>query len=276
MSNTVAQSFVTEYESGVHIAYQQTGSKLRKTIRLQTGVTGEKAVFQKAGKGVAGKKTRHGNVPLMNLDHSTVTATLEDWYAAEYIDKLDMLKTKNDEMKIATDAGGYALGRKIDELIISKLAETSNIIELATSGFTKKKALSLFKAFNEKDVPDDGQRFAALGANQWNEMMNIEEFKNSDYAGEKFPWLKGTEARTWMGINWMFHNGLPLVGGTRSCFGYHKTAAGLAEGSDVKTMIDWVAEKAAHLADSMLSAGAVLIDENGVIEILCDDDAVVA
>ena len=95
-------------------------------------------------------------------------------------------------------------------------------------------------------------------------------------AGEKFTWLKGTEARTWMGINWMFHNGLPLGSGTRSCFGYHKTAAGLAEGADVKSMIDWVAEKAAHLADSYLSAGAVLIDENGVIEILCDDDAVVA
>lgn len=275
MSNTVPLSFVTEYESGVHVAYQQRGSKLRKTIRVQTNVVGEKAIFQKVGKGQAGKKTRHGNVPLMNLDHSTVTAILEDWYAAEYIDKLDQLKTKNEEMAIAQDAGGYALGRKIDSLIIDKLDGTSNIIGNGSAGFTKTTALSIFQGFNDVDTPDDGNRWCILGPHQWNEMMNVEEFKNSDYAGDKYAWLKGTESRTWMGINWMFHTGLPLVGGVRKCFAYHRTAAGLAEGTDVKSFIDWVPEKAAHLADSMLSAGAVLIDETAVFEIQCDDDAAI-
>jgi hypothetical protein len=39
--------------------------------------------------------------------------------------------------------------------------------------------------------------------------------------------------------------------------------------------VDWVPEKAAHLVDHMLSAGACLIDPEGIIEIRCDDDAVI-
>ena len=71
----------------------------------------------------------------------------------------------------------------------------------------------------------------------------------------------------------MFHTGLPLASGTRKCFLYHRSAIGLAEAQEVQVFTDWVPEKAAHLVDHMLSAGAVLIDGDGVIEIDCDDDA---
>ncbi|MBA4357394.1 MAG: hypothetical protein C0405_06675, partial [Desulfovibrio sp.] len=91
MSTSITNSFIAMYVADVHEAYQQRGSKLRNTVRLKTGVKGATAVFQKNGKGAAGKKTRHGNVPLMNVAHSTVTATLEDWYGADYVDKLDEL-----------------------------------------------------------------------------------------------------------------------------------------------------------------------------------------
>ena len=95
-------------------------------------------------------------------------------------------------------------------------------------------------------------------------------------SGEQYSWLKGTESRTWLGITWMFHTGLPLDGGTRSCFIYHRNAAGLAEGQEIKAFVDWVPEKAAHLVDHMLSAGACLIDPEGVVEIQCDDSAVIS
>jgi len=257
----------------VHEAYQQRGSKLRGTVRLKTGVTGATAVFQKNGKGAAGKKTRHGNVPLMNVEHTSVTATLEDWYGADYIDHLDELKTNTDERLVVANAGAYALGRKVDELIVAKLAQASAVVPEAASGLTKAKVLEAFATLNGNDVPDDGNRFAVVGAHQWNELLDISEFKSADFAGDRYPWLKGTESRTWLGITWMFHTGLPLSGGTRKCFLYHRSALGLAEGQEVKVFTDWVPEKAAHLVDHLLSAGAVLIDQDGVVEIDCDDDA---
>jgi hypothetical protein len=276
MSTSIANSFVAMYLADVHEAYQQRGSKLRNTVRLKTKVTGATAVFQKNGKGAAGKKTRHGNVPLMNVDHSSVSTTLEDWYGADYVDKLDELKQSIDERLVVANAGAYALGRKIDELIVSKLDLTSNVIVEGGKGLTKAKILEAFALLNSKDVPDDGSRFAVVGAHQWNELLDISEFKSADFAGDRYPWLKGTESRTWLGITWMFHTGLPLSSGTRKCFLYHKNAVGLAEGQDVQVFTDWVPEKAAHLVDHMLSAGACLIDEDGVIEIDCDDDAVMA
>jgi hypothetical protein len=276
MSTTVSNAFVTQYVEMVHQAYQAQGSKMRQTVRLQTEVEGAKCVFQKVGKGAAGKKTRHGNVPLMNLNHSNVSCTLSDWYAAEYIDKLDELKDKSDEQQVAANAGAWALGRKIDELLITKLDGATNVVAEAATGLTKDKILQAFGTLNANDVPDDGHRFAVVGPHQWNELLNIQEFKSSDYAGEQYAWLKGTESRTWLGITWMFHTGLPLdEAGMRKCYIYHRNAAGLAEGQKVQAFVDWVPEKAAHLVDHMLSAGACLIDPDGVVQIQCDDDAAI-
>ncbi|OIQ49824.1 hypothetical protein BerOc1_01749 [Pseudodesulfovibrio hydrargyri] len=276
MSTTVSNAFVSQYVEMVHQAYQAQGSKMRQTVRLQTEVEGAKCVFQKVGKGAAGKKTRHGNVPLMNLNHSNVSCTLSDWYAAEYIDKLDELKDKSDEKQVAANAGAWALGRKIDELIITKLEGATNVVAEAATGLTKDKILQAFGTLNANDVPDDGHRFAVVGPHQWNELLNIQEFKSSDYAGEQYAWLKGTESRTWLGITWMFHTGLPLdEAGMRKCYIYHRNAAGLAEGQKVQAFVDWVPEKAAHLVDHMLSAGACLIDPDGVVQIQCDDDAAI-
>lgn len=276
MSMSVSNSFVAQYVADVHEAYQQRGSKLRGTVRLKTGVVGATAVFQKNGKGAAGKKTRNGNVPLMNVEHTSVTATLEDWYGADYVDHLDELKTNTDERLVVANAGAYALGRKVDELIVTKLDQTGHVIAEAGTGLTKAKVLEAFGLLNMNDVPDDGNRFAVVGAHQWNELLDISEFKSADFAGDRYPWLKGTESRTWLGITWMFHTGLPIASGTRKCFLYHRSAIGLAEAQEVKVFTDWVPEKAAHLVDHMLSAGAVLIDADGVVEIDCDDDAALA
>ena len=38
-----------------------------------------------------------------------------------------------------------------------------------------------------KDVPDDGNRYAIVGWKQWSELLNITEFANADYVGKQFP-----------------------------------------------------------------------------------------
>ena len=61
---TISTSFIEEFESGVHMAYQRMGSKLRNTVRTVNGVK-NKTTFQKIGKGFATSKARHGNVCLL-------------------------------------------------------------------------------------------------------------------------------------------------------------------------------------------------------------------
>jgi hypothetical protein len=49
---------------------------------------------------------------------------------------------------------------------------------------------------------------------------------------------------------------------------YHTSSIGLGVNSDVSTEINYVAEKVSHLATSMMSMGAVVIDANGIYEVL--------
>lgn len=269
MSTHVEQSFIKNFEAEVHIQYQQMGSKLRNTVRTKQNVVGSTTTFQKVGRGVAGTKARHGKVPVMNVDHDSVECVLQDFYAGDWVDRLDELKTNINEQQVVAKAGAYALGRKTDELIIDQLVGAATTTT-STEGITRDKVLAAFETLGENDVPDDGQRFAVVGWKQWSQLLTIQEFANADYIGDdQLPW-KGTQAKHWLGTVWFPHSGLPkTTEGTRLCFWYHKTAIGHAIGSDVKTDITWHGDRAAHFINNMMSQGACLIDTNGIIPIVC-------
>lgn len=276
MSETIDQAFLTEFQDDVHLAYQQFGSKLRNTVRLKTNVEGETCRFQVYGEGVASQKSRNGDVPVMNNVHTYKDATMADWYGADYVDKLDELKVNIDERQAAARSGAGALGRRIDSIIVaaarSSLPSAQKIAH-GSAGLTKAKILSALELLNAADVPDDGERYALVGPHQWNELLNLAEFKSADYTGGFLPWTQGLEAKKWLNTVWIMSNQLVLSSGYRYCLWYHRSAIGLGETSDIITSIDWVAQKASYLIDNMMSAGSVRIDDEGVVEIACDDDA---
>ena len=105
MSTSIAQAFVKQFEREVHESYQRMGSKLRNTVRSKNNVQGASTVFQKVGKGAASTKARHGQVPVMNVDHTPVECSLYDFYAGDWVDRLDELKINIDERQIIANAG---------------------------------------------------------------------------------------------------------------------------------------------------------------------------
>ena len=252
------------------------GAKLRNTVRTKTSSTGATTVFQKAGTGIAATKTRHGMVPVMNLEHTQVECTPEDFYAGDWVDKLDEIKTNIDERKILVDAGAYALSRKTDEMIVAAVSAATTVVGDYSTGLTKDLLLSAFETLNAADVPDDGQRFGVVGPHQWNELLNIDEFASSDFASDAFPWMKGTECRKWLGIVWMMHTGLPLSATNRDCFLYHKTAIGHAIGAEVTSDITWHGDRAAWFVNNSMSQGAVLIDGGVVVKIKVGDTTAIS
>lgn len=274
MATSIDQAFVKQFEREVHEAYQRQGSKLRNTVRTINNVKGASTVFQKVGTGTASTKSTHGMVPVMNLAHSTVECVLEDYYAGDWVDRLDELKIQHNERQVIASAGAGALGRKTDQLIINALATAStNTVANGDTGITLGKVLEAFEIFGDTDVPDDGQRFAVVGWKQWSELLQIDEFVNADYIGQSaLPYSSITQAKQWLGTIWMPHSGLPIDGNDiRSCFFYHKTAIGHASGSDVQTDVTWHGDRAAHFVNNMMSQGASLIDQSGVVVIDCDE-----
>ncbi|MCD8498046.1 MAG: phage capsid protein [Alphaproteobacteria bacterium] len=274
MSTTIDQAFIKQFEREVHEAYQRQGSKLRQTVRNISNVNGNTAVFQKVGKGTASTKSTHGMVPVMNLAHSAIEVAMQDYYAGDWVDRLDELKINIDERQVIANAGAHALGRKTDELIINALdAATTHEVEEGNVGMNIAKVLEAFEIFGANDIPDDGQRFAVVGWKQWSQLLDMEEFASADFVGpDNLPYNTATQAKMWLGTIWMPHSGLPIDGNDiRSCFFYHKTAIGHAAASDVETDVTWHGDRAAHFVNSMMSQGAGLIDAAGIVRIECDE-----
>jgi hypothetical protein len=272
MSISIDNAFVKQFEREVFEAYQRMGSKLRPTVRSKNNVKGSSTTFQKVGSGTASTKSTHGMVPTMNLAHTAIEATLADYYAGDWIDKLDELKVNHDERQVIANAGAYALGRKTDELIINALAASTNAVSDSAAGMSIDKVLEAFEMLGEADVPDDGQRTAVVGWKQWSQLLAIEEFSSSDYVGADQLPFAGTQGKNWLGTLWIPHSGLPVdTGGVRKCFWFHKTAIGHASGADVETDITWHGDRAAFFVNNMMSQGAALIENTGVAVMTCDE-----
>ena len=273
MSTDINVAFVKQFEREVHEAYQRQGSKLRGAIRTINNVKGSSVVFQRVGKGTASTKSANGMVPVMNISHTSVECTLQDFYAGDWVDKLQELKINHDERAVIANAGAYALGRKTDELIIAALSSASSItIADANIGLTRDKVLTAFERLGGADFPDDGQRFAVIGWKQWSELLKIPEFSSSDYIGADNLPFQNMQAKKWLGTTWIPMTGLPIdANDIRSCYWFHRNAIGHASGSDVQTDITWHGDRASHFVNNMMSQGAVLIDGTGVAVINCDE-----
>ena len=176
MANTIDTAFIRQFETEVHLAYQRMGSKLRNTVRTVSNVNGSTVRFQKIGTGSASTKSRNGMVTPMELAHTTVDVTLSDFYAAEYIDKLDELKTNIDERQAVATSAAAALGRKTDEILISAMDSGKNSTEINdNNAIAKADLLELFETFGSANLPEDGQRYLAMHPKGYADLFLIEE-----------------------------------------------------------------------------------------------------
>ena len=266
MANTIDTAFIKQFETEVHMAYQRMGSKLRNTVRT-ANVTGSTVRFQKIGTAEATTKSRNGNVTPMELAHTNVEATMADFYAAEYIDKLDELKININERQAVAQSAAAALGRKTDSLLITAMDSGANSTQIhdTSSAVEKADLLSVFETFGTANIPEDGQRYIAMHPKGFADLFLITEFASSDFVGDQnLPYAGGMTMKEFLGFK--IFSTSAVAAGKSMC--YHTTAVGLGINSDVLTEVNYVAEKVSHLATSMMSMGAVVIDDNGIYELL--------
>ena len=274
-------AFVTLFDAEVKQAYQAS-AVLVPAVRQRRGVEGSTAKFPKAGKGVATLRVPQTDVTPLNVDFSQVTATMEDWNAAEYSDIFMQQKVNFDERQELVQVVANAIGRRQDQLILDALAAASlaagNVIATSVGGadtnLNLDKLLAAKKAMDKNNVPPT-DRHMIIHANNLSSLLAEQKLTSSDYASIKA--LVQGEINTFLGFT--FHvlgdraeGGLPLAAGdVRSCWAFHKDAVGYAEGMGPKTEINYVPEKTSFLVNAMFSAGAVAIDAEGIVEVKSDE-----
>jgi hypothetical protein len=135
------------------------------------------------------------------------------------------------------------------------------------------------RGLTDRNVDDD-DRTIVLTASGVEQLLGDPQVTSSDFNVLK-ALVSGTLNETnYMGFKFCIigrrkEGGLPAITNERKAFCYHKAAVGYAVGIDMKTTIDWVAQKTSWLANGMLKAGAVMRENAGVVRIGYDETVVV-
>jgi len=277
MANNVSTAFVDLFDSEVKQAYQAE-SMLRGTMRTRTGVAGNTVKFPTIGKGVATLRVPQTDVTPLNVTYGQVTATMEDYIAAEYSDIFQQSHINFDERSELVQVVSKSIARRMDQIMIDALNAATGTSTVATTiggagtNMNIEKLRATAKAMNEKNVPADG-RHLLMHASQLDALLGETEVTSSDFASVKA--LVQGEIDTFMGFKILTmgdrdEGGIPKPS-TRTCFAWHKDSMGYAESMSQKTEVNYVPQKTSFLVASMFSAGSVAIDAEGIVKISCTE-----
>lgn len=279
MSTQASTNFITSFDAMVKAAYQGTGC-LRNAVRVKTGVKGSSHKFFKMGQGVATERIPQSDITPMNISHGNASAVLKDYTAGEYSDVSDLEKLSYDERKELAQIVANAMGRRMDQMIIDAMNEGANSSEIAVGvqegtgttacGFNIKKLLATKTLMDDKNVPDDGERYNLLSAQSLQDALLDPKISSGDYS--KLLAIQDGTLKQYAGFKFIVigsrkEGGLPLSSGVRTNFAWHKQAVGLAIGHDMHTEVNYIPEKASWLTNGLFSAGAAVIDDEGVFKV---------
>jgi len=277
MAQSITNAFVTLFDEEVKQAYQGE-ALLRGTMRTRSGVQGNTVKFPKIGKGVATVRVPQTDVTPLNVTYSQVTATMTDYIAAEYSDIFHQSHVNFDERRELVQVVSKSIARRMDQLCIDALNAASSPSTVATSvggaasNMNIEKLRAAAKAMNDNNVPAEG-RHLLMHSSQLDALLGETEITSADFASVKA--LVRGEINSFMGFNIITmgdrdEGGVPKPS-TRTCFAWHQDSMGYAESMSQKSEVNYIPEKTSFLVSSMFSAGAVAIDDEGIVKISCTE-----
>lgn len=277
MAVSINNAFVTLFDSEVKQAYQ--GQRLLAGVtRERAGVEGSTIKFPKIGKGSATIRVPQTDVTPLNVTYSQVTATMEDYIAAEYSDIFNQQKVNFDERQELVQVVSGAIARRMDQVVLDALTAASspgtvsNDIGGTDTNLNIEKLREAKKIMDQKNVPAEG-RTMLIHANSLSALLGETEVTSADFASVKA--LVTGDVNTFMGFNFITfgdrdEGGLAVDGSSdRTLFAFHRDAVGLGIGMGQQSRVDYIPEKTSFLVASMFSAGAVAIDDEGIVKITC-------
>jgi hypothetical protein len=277
MAQLISNAFVTLFDAEVKQAYQASRA-LAGLVRERNGVEGSTVKFPKIGKGSATIRVPQTDVSPLNVSYSQVTATMGDWNAAEYSDIFHQQKVNFDERRELVSVVSNAIGRRMDQIILDALAASStsltvsNDIGGADTNLNVAKLRRAKKLMDANNVPMDGRCFI-ISASGLEGLLGETQTTSADFNSVRA--LVSGEIDTFLGFKFVTigdrsEGGLPVDGSLdRTCYAFHRDAVGMGIGMNQRTEINYVPEKTSFLVNSMFSAGAVAIDDEGIVKITC-------
>lgn len=277
MSVNLPNNFIAQFDAEVKQAYQGM-SKLMNCARVRHGVVGSTIRFPKMGKGLATPRVYQADVVPMNVAHTNATATLNPFIAAEYTDIFAQQQVNFDEKRELVKVVAGALGRRLDQMIITDALVASGVNTVAigvggSNAMNVGKLRAMGAVLDAKGVPMEG-RHIAISSVAKQQLLGSVQVTSSDYNGVRA--LVNGDVDSFLGFKFYLiedrtEGGLPIAGNNRSVFAWHTDAVGLGIGIDMRTEINYIPEKTSWLVTGMLLGGAINVDDDGIVSATIDE-----
>lgn len=297
MSFQVDTALVNAYRANLDIQHQQRGSRLRPYVRMESQ-NSEFEFYDRIGPTEAVEVLdRHGDTPLISTPHDRRRVALRDFDWADLIDKKDKIRMLADPTSAYTQNAVWAMGRKMDRVIIEaatgtaysgKEGETAvtfpaaqdiavNYVESgapANSNLTLAKLREIRQIFDVAEVSMDDKEYdlvLVVSPNQINHaMLKDPTITSADYNTVKA--LVNGELDTFMGFKFVKHNLLPKSGNVRACLAWEKQGMLLATADELSVDVGMRRDKRNSVQIYVQGHfNATRMWEDKVVRIYCDE-----
>ena len=283
MSSQITTAFVQQYSANVQMLSQQMGSLLRDKVRLES-VVGKNAFFDQVGSVTAVEKTsRHSDTPQIDTPHARRRVSLADYEFADLIDQQDKVRLLIDPTSSYAQAAAMAMGRAMDDVIISAALGTAftgetgststanaNSIAHGSAGLTIAKLRTAKETLDLGSVDPSIPRHIIVSPKQITDLLGTTEVTSSDFNTVKA--LANGEINSFLGFNFIVSNRLSIESSKRKVIAFASDGITLGVGKDVEARIDERADKSyATQVYYCMSIGATRMEEEKVVEIKCHE-----
>lgn len=274
MSQSLTAVQQTEFDELVKAEYRSRGFLLRDSVRLKNNVIGAYTEFRKVDQVISVPTAYLAAVTIQDPGYTKETCTLQKYTTPTAVDTVQELTVNFDTKMENAMLVGQAMGRRSDQIIIDAVAaDPGTTIADGGTNFNYEKFTEVYEYFENNAVPK-GERFIALSASNIRSLMQDDQFVSTFYTENRI--LDKGWVLDYLGINLvtvpqMTEGGLPKTGNIRTALAWHKMSTGMAIGHDFRTEINYVPLQTSWLINGIFSAGAVVIDNRGVIAIDCDE-----
>lgn len=274
MSTSLSQVQQIEFDALVKAEYRSQGFLLRDACRMRTDVIGYSIEFRKVDQVIAVETGYLQAVTIQDPDYTKETAILKKYTAPTAVDTVQELTVNFDTKMENAMLVAQAMGRRSDQIEINALAaDPGDTIVDGGTNMTYTKYTRIAEFFDDRAVPL-GDRWVAMSASNFRSLLAAEQFTSTFYTKNQV--LDRGWVREFLGFNvviipQMAEGGLPKTGNIRTALAWHKQAIGMGIGHNFRTEINYLPLQTSWLINGIFSAGAVVIDNRGVLAIDCDE-----
>jgi hypothetical protein len=295
MADNIASVYAVQYGTNISLLLQQKGSKLRGAV--QTGSYMGKAsevVTQYGATSARAVSTRYSPIVPVNTPNNRRWVFPEDFDWADLIDNFDKLRLLADPQSAYSQNGLYAMGRAIDDVIISGIFGTNktgeaggtsttfdtanqqvavNYAAAGNVGLTVDKLREARRILMENEVDLDAESaYCAISAEQHDDLLGQLQVTNADFNTDA-PVLQDGKVTRFLGINFIHTERLPVSSGTthRRCPVWVPSGVHLGVWNDIMSNVTQRRDLSSHPYQVYLMGtfGATRTEEKKVVDILC-------